>query len=313
MSNTPSKHDCFVESNDTFIAFSDKDKKVLVLPPGIYDASIDMFQRHFYTTIDLKMDEILELPDSNMAPLLDKINQFWSVDMGDKYKEYGLLQKLGILLHGKPGTGKTCLIARIAKEVVNNFQGVILFNPDVSELSRHIKVIREVEPNKKIVVIWEEFDSIIDHNESELLCLLDGEIQAENIVYLATTNYISQIPARIKNRPSRFSIVQEIGLPTKEARHTYFNCKLKSKADKDKYLAALTEASEAFSIDQCKDLIISVLLFNIPISDAVIKLQEMQDDHSIGRDDYNEETSNEVFKTRKKEPLNRGKPLRPMR
>lgn len=309
----PEKHDSYIVSNDTFVAFSDTAKKVNSLPAGIYDSSINMFGQYFYTVIDLKMDEILELPDSNMSGLLRRINYFWSNDMSAKYKSYGLIQKLGILLHGKPGTGKTSLIARITKEVIEKHDGVILFNPAVNELGKHVKVIREVEPNKKIVVIWEEFDSIISQDESELLCLLDGEIQAENIVYLATTNYISEIPARIKNRPSRFSIVQEISLPSKEARHAYFNFKLKTKEDKDKYLMPLTDASEDFTIDQCKDLIVSVLLFNLPISDAVMKLREMEEEHSVGYDDYKEESAKEVFKTRNNNNNFSGKPLKPMR
>jgi SpoVK/Ycf46/Vps4 family AAA+-type ATPase len=191
------------------------------------------------------------------------------------------------------------LIARLSKEFIEKFNSVVLFNPDVGSLAAYVKTIRQIEKDKKIVIIWEEFDSIVNQDEAELLCLLDGEIQAENIVYLATTNYISDIPARIKNRPSRFSIVQEISLPSKDTRHAYFDYKLKTKEDKEKYLGAFVDASEGFTIDQCKDLIVSTLLFNLSISEAVMKLKSMERDHDMGQDDYNEEMKREIFQTKK--------------
>lgn len=288
--------------NESYISFSDAYDKTDRLPSGIFQPDFNqMSGQVIFTKVELKMDEILNLPDTNMNLLVNRINTFWSEGSYAKYKEYGLIQKFGILLYGKPGTGKTVLVAKLSKEIAENMDGVILFNPNVNLLSMFIKTIRENDPNRKIVILWEEFDSVVDQNETELLCLLDGEIQAENIVYLATTNYISEIPARIKNRPSRFSLVKEIGVPSLETRKAYFDFKLKSEEDKAKYLMALTDASEGFTIDQCKDLIVSVLLFDIPISEAVMKLNEIGDEHSYGYDDYQEENAKEIFKAKASE------------
>lgn len=138
---------------------------------------------------------------------------------------------------------------------------------------------------------------------------MDGEIQVGNIVYLATTNYISRIPARIKNRPSRFARIIEVDEPTAEARRIFLMAKL-TKEDKEKHLEAMVQASEGFVMDQLKDLIISVCCFNYPIDTAVRKINEMQED-SMGIDDYNEEQAESVFKSKTSSYKNR--PLQPIK
>lgn len=305
------KHEQYIVFDEAFIAErKDNYKHTKILKPAVYEVAYDSRNdRTTFSTLNLHMDEILELPDSLMKRTIQLMDQFWSTDLTEKYKLYGLVQKLGILLHGQPGTGKTVIMARIAKRVVE-MGGVVLFNPRVDILANTLKVIREVEPEKKVVVLWEEFDSIMHQDESALLCMLDGETQVDNIVYLATTNYISKIPARIKNRPSRFSKVWEIKSPTKAARKSYFEQKIKTDADREKYVEPLTEASEGLTIDACKDLVISVILFGESISDAVRNIKEINKEHSLGIDDYNEETAKEIFLSTKKPHKNTLKPLR---
>jgi SpoVK/Ycf46/Vps4 family AAA+-type ATPase len=141
--------------------------------------------------------------------------------------------------------------------------------------------------------------------------LLDGETQVGNVVYLATTNYLSKIPSRIKNRPSRFARVIEVGQPNEEARRMYLTAKLQE--DDLKYLEPMVQATDGFVIDQLKDLVISVCCFGQPISEAVMKIQEMNAD-SMGIDDYNEEQAQEVFSSKKNSNrfTNKG-PLSPVR
>lgn len=305
------KHERYLVFDEAYIG---ERKDVFVrsgeLPPAIYEVSYDSrTDRTTFSTINLHMDEILELPDSLMKKVVDLIEQFWSADLTEKYALYNLVQKLGILLHGSPGTGKTIIMARIAKKVIE-MGGVILFNPRVDLLANTLKVIREVEPKKKIVVLWEEFDSIVNQDESALLCMLDGEIQIDNVVYLATTNYISKIPARIKNRPSRFAKVWEVKAPTKAARKAYFTQKIKTEEDREKFVGPLTESSDGLTIDQCKDLLINCVLYNEPIHEAVHNLKEINKEHSLGYDDYAEQEAKEIFSKNKKLPT--GKSLKPL-
>ncbi len=203
-------------------------------------------------------------------------------------------------------------MAKAAKVVIKDHNGIVLFNPDVSYVKEFLRVLKDIEPNKKVMVMWEEFDTILRQDESTLLSLLDGEIQVGNIFYLATTNYITKIPARIKNRPSRFAKVIEVKEPDEAGRRAFLTAKLHA-SDIDK-LEPMVQASEGFVIDQLKDMIISVCCFSYSISDAVMKIKEMQDD-GMGIDDYNEEQTMSVFKKMQKEMrsnMHRG-PLSPIR
>jgi hypothetical protein len=280
-------------------------KRSDVLPAGAYECNVTMEGQPFFKPIEIITDKIINLDHD---PILPEIDQFWTDGVSKKFEQYGLVHKRGILVHGAPGTGKTVQLAKTAKHVVEKYGAVILFNPNPSSLKDFIRLIREVEPTKKILIMWEEFDEQLNQDESTLLSLLDGEIQVGNIVYLATTNYINKIPSRIKNRPSRFAKVIEIGVPSIETRRLYFEAMLHDE-DKDK-LAAFVQATDGFVVDQMKDLIISVCCFNYPISDAVAKIRTMNEE-SIGVDDYAEEQRSDYFRQMKKDK--RVTPLQPLR
>lgn len=284
-------------------------RKTDSLPAGAYKCRTTLDGMPYFSPIDILTDKIIDIPNSVTEEIVAEVNQFWSDGVSKKFKEYGLVHKRGILLAGRPGTGKTVTLAKTAEIVIEKLNGIVLFNPDADDLSSFLKLIKDIEPERKILVMWEEFDSILNRSESELLSLLDGEIQVGNIVYLATTNYLSRIPARIKNRPSRFAKVIEVVEPSEEARRAFLEAKL-TPADKKKHLEAMIQASEGFVMDQLKDLIISVCCFEYPIAEAVLKIKEMEEE-SVGIDDYNESQANSVFKT--KNGGYKSKPLQPLR
>jgi SpoVK/Ycf46/Vps4 family AAA+-type ATPase len=280
------------------------------LPAGAYECSVTMEGAAYFRPINIITDTIVDIPDYAINEIVDDVRVFWSDKVTTKFKEYGLVKSRGIIGEGIPGSGKTIALAKTAKMVINEFDGVVLFNPPVSTLKEFLRVIKEIEPNKKVMVMWEEFDSILQGDESELLSLLDGEVKVDNIIYLATTNYISRIPSRIKNRPSRFAKVVNFGVPSKEARECFLKAKLH---ESDSHLlSSLLDASEGFVIDQVKDLIISVCCFGYDIAESVRKINAMQED-SVGIDDFNESQAKEYFSSSTKKGSGYRGPLRPIR
>lgn len=259
--------------------------KAEAMPPGIYTLQHDQNNNIYFVPMQSMTDQLIRLPDTASDRVVNEIRTFWSGATKSKFDDYGLVYKRGILLYGAPGTGKTCTIATVMEQVVAD-GGIVLFNPGASLLAEAVNRLREIQPNMKVLAVFEEFDGICD--SSSFLSLLDGEMQLENIVYVATTNYINRIPDRIKNRPSRFATVIEIGAPNADARRVYLEHKLKG-AERER-IDAWVAISEGMVLDQIKDLIVSVYCMDASLEDAADKIKKMGNlaDNSED-DDYDDE------------------------
>lgn len=134
----------------------------------------------------------------------------------DKYKEYGAVVPKGILLYGKPGTGKTLIAKAIAGEA-----GVPFFQISASEiLNKYVGGSEENIRNlfdaaKKAapaIVFIDEIDSIAMQRYSEnsnkysagllnqLLACMDGFEDNTGVIIIAATNYIEVLDNAILRR-----------------------------------------------------------------------------------------------------------------
>ena len=133
------------------------------------------------------------------------------------YRERGIPYKLGILLYGEPGTGKSSLVHAIAselnKDVIVLTAGAILNG----KLSRYNTACCDTPP----IIVIEEIDTIVNSRQnelgekekvilSELLNFLDGPSSPDSCIIIATTNHIEKLdPAII--RSGRFDIKIQMG------------------------------------------------------------------------------------------------------
>ena len=198
--------------------------------PGVYDIKFADGLGHYMVQRSLHLDDILIFPSSIHKTVLDGVQKFWQ--RREKFEEYGFAFKRGILLHGKPGCGKTCTINLVMKYVVEELGGVVLPLSNGGDLARYAHFIPEmfrvIQKNTPIVVIFEDIENMCRGDvETELLNVLDGLDQLDNVVYLATTNYIEHLKERIINRPSRFDRRIYVPMPVYEDRLFYFSKKLK--------------------------------------------------------------------------------------
>jgi SpoVK/Ycf46/Vps4 family AAA+-type ATPase len=265
------------------------------LPPGIYEVNATNSGEIFFSKIQTNHDELIDLPSKEYDQVIREIGLFMIPESRALFAKHGFVYKRSTLLHGAPGTGKTCIVNRIAHNVVAD-GGIALFSPNPQLLEETFKIFEAIQPETRIMVIFEELDQLMQRYESELLNILDGEIQKSNIIYIATTNYIDKIPTRIR-RPGRFSSVVQVGFPTDETRRFYLKRKLgEGVIDIDHWISK----TKGFSIDELKETVLSVLCLNADID--VICARVLENKKSKDRDpekyEEDEEEWDDPFETK---------------
>lgn len=218
--------------------------------------------------VEVVTDDLIELPDPTCAQVLTGIEKFWTME--SRYREHGMLYKRGILLYGPPGGGKTATLILLGRRLIARGGLVIMFNGYVDD---GLALLREVEPQRRIVCIMEELDNIVDSWEDEVLSLLDGETQVDGVVYVATTNHIDKLPATITNRPSRFDELIYVGMPSAQSREVYLRKVIKGLSEKQ--IAQWVKDTDGFSVAHLKELAAAVLCLDHPYETVLKRLREM--------------------------------------
>lgn len=238
-----------------------------VLSPFAYRIE-DSMEGPVFTKFAPQTDELLLFESSPMKSILEEIDRFWG--LGENYAKLGFLHNRGILVHGAPGSGKSSLFQQVTEMMINRGD-VVFFATNVSALKEGLRVYREVEPNRKVVVVFEDIDEIVGYSERAMLQLLDGDAQIQRVLYLGSTNYLDRIPPRLI-RPGRFDKVVHIGPPKLEARHVYLKKKLEGK-EKPEKIQWLAEQTDGFSFGHLRELIIGGYALCEPLDKVIQRLR----------------------------------------
>lgn len=241
-------------------------KSMKELPPGVYTVAYNQEVGVLLEATESKYDTLIDLPSAEYTNIMKDLGIFLKPETKIKFKKHGFVYKRSAILHGLPGTGKTCIVNRVIEKVIES-GGIVLFNPNPELLKETYKLIDNTEPNRLVMVIFEEFDELLEDFEDDLLSLLDGEIQKDNVMYLATTNHIEKIPARIM-RPGRFSSIVEVLFPNIEARQHYLNIKL---PDNDN--TSWAELTDGFSIDELKETVLCVECLGYSLEESIARVK----------------------------------------
>lgn len=260
----------FNQFNDTYVANTQR-KELPNLPPGSYRLEFNQQTGDLYfKRFDPKYDQLIDLPSPEYDYAMRRVNAFLEAEGQARFKEYNYLYKLNMFLHGTHGTGKTCIVNRVGQKVVEK-GGVILFNPHPQLLQMAFKVLEDIQPGRTTMVIFEEFETLLEQFEGAMLSLLDGEIQKDNVMFFATTNHFNMVPARFK-RPGRFPIILEVKYPNPEAREHYLKMKLKESDYAE--IPAWVKATDGLSIDELKETVLSVKCFLEPLKSVVERIKD---------------------------------------
>ena len=177
----------------------------------------------------------------------------------ESLRRLGLKFRRGLILEGPPGTGKTLLGKVLADTLDASFMWVSprhIKNP--TDFDDILQVARFVAP---AVVFFEDLDLFAESREGhggmalgELMNQLDGAVDNEDIITIATTNRLEVVEKALRNRPGRFDRVLNIGTMDAPSRRRML-VKLLAKADvSDEDLSHLVSATDGYTGAQIEEL-----------------------------------------------------------
>lgn len=261
-------------------------KTVERLPSGFYYPYYDQYRD--YCSLKAKkiiMPHLYILPNEIQNGILDDIKNFWGAE--ERYRRFGHVYKRNILLYSTPGNGKTSLIQQLCNTLINEHDGIVVYVEQSSDLFAYQEAmirLRDVEPNRKVITVIEDFEKLAKNDEcsAKLLQLLDGSSQFDNMVTIATTNTPEILDKQFTCRPSRFNIVIEYKKPNATIRRAYIIQKLEDggidtktpemKENIDRYV----KKTRGYTFDFLKDAIQAIYVDGITEEVAFHRLNELK-------------------------------------
>jgi len=196
----------------------------------------------FVEVPDVKWDDVGGLNEIKEA-LMETVE--WPLKYAELFKQANTNPPKGIILHGKPGTGKTYLAKALASESGVNFisvKGPQILSRYIGESEKGVReLFRMAKQASPCILFLDEIDSltprrsndnsgsgVIDRVIGQFLTEMDGIEDLKGVIVLAATNRIDLIdPALL--RSGRFDLIFELPMPDLQTREKIFSIHTRNK------------------------------------------------------------------------------------
>lgn len=176
--------------------------------------------------MQIREDKYVELMDT-LVELDKSVEQF--IANKQIYEDSCSAYKLGVLLFGPPGSGKTSYM----RQFIRKKDAIVIFMDGVP--SRKFLEKLEVSTKNRIkIIVFEEAVALLEASEDirEMLDFLDGSRSITNAIYFLSTNYPESIPENIV-RNGRIDLFVKVDYPNESARQKLINLYLKREPTPD--------------------------------------------------------------------------------
>ncbi len=173
----------------------------LFFNPDPFEGKIIRITNEEISVVHLEEPKNLAPYDPEVERAITWMTSIVNDETANKLRSLSLPTRAGLLLEGHPGSGKTTLVRRVAKQL----EGEVTILYPSAKTSINL-VSNEIQKYEKVLVILEDVESFFGErgNEefSDFLNVVDG-LKSENIVmFLATTNDSSGFDPAVR-RPGR--------------------------------------------------------------------------------------------------------------
>ena len=177
--------------------------------------------------MDLRDDNYVSIMNS-LDSLDESIEDF--SNNKELYEDTKTNYKLGVLLFGPPGTGKTSYM----REFIRKRKDAIVIFMDAVPSRKFLQKLESSTKNRLKILVFEEAVSLLEDSDDirSMLDFLDGSKSISNAIYFLSTNYPEAIPENVV-RNGRIDLFVRVDFPNLEARKKLINLYLKRDATED--------------------------------------------------------------------------------
>jgi hypothetical protein len=192
-------------------------------------------------------------------------------------RDHGQHLNRGILLYGRPGTGKTHTVRHLLS-LSEGSTAILLSGGSLARIAEAARMARALQPS---IVVLEDCDLIAEDRSFghgpqpllfEVLDAMDGLDRDADVAFVLTTNRPDMLERALAQRPGRVDLAVEIPLPAHAERVRLLELYGRLVAFSPEALAAAAELTEGTTASFARELVrravVAAALDNEPVSDS---------------------------------------------